>query len=70
MDKLGLLDAEFFDFEDTNVALHIGGVAVFDGPAPTTAELSERYLGRLGEQRRLRQRVFGLRLALARPRSR
>ncbi len=34
-ERMSALDAEFFFAEHANVPLHIGSVAVFDGPAPS-----------------------------------
>jgi diacylglycerol O-acyltransferase len=68
MERLGLLDAEFWDLEDEHVALHIGGIAVFDGPVPSAEELRDRYLERLGSLPRLRQRMRGTPFGLTRPR--
>jgi len=56
-DQLGLLDAEFFDFETPQVALHIGGIWVFDGPPPAQHRIEERYRSHLVAQPRLRQRL-------------
>ena len=68
MERMGLLDAEFWDLEDEHVALHIGGIAVFDGPVPSAEELRDRYLERLGSLPRLRQRMRGTPFGLTRPR--
>lgn len=43
MEHLSPLDAALLDLEDRHCALHIGGVAVFDGPAPTPQEMSRVY---------------------------
>ena len=68
MERLGLLDAEFWDLEDEHVALHIGAIAVFDGPVPSARDLTDRYLARLDRMPRLRQKMRGVRFNLARPR--
>jgi hypothetical protein len=36
-ERMSTLDAGFFFAEQRNVPLHIGSVAVFDGPAPRSA---------------------------------
>lgn len=43
MDQLTALDAAFLELEDAHVALHIGSAAIFEGPAPTTDEVTARY---------------------------
>jgi hypothetical protein len=39
LDQMSTLDAEFFYAEHPNVPMHIGSVAVFDGPARSTLGL-------------------------------
>ena len=53
-DRMSTLDAEFLFAEHGDVPLHIGSVAVFDGPAPTREDL---------------MRLFEAKLPLVRPRS-
>ena len=40
MERMSTLDAGFFFVEHDNVPMHIGSLAVFDGPAPSRQELS------------------------------
>ena len=40
-ERMSTLDAEFFFAEHANVPLHIGSVAVFDGPAPSREDLMQ-----------------------------
>jgi hypothetical protein len=47
LDRMSTLDAEFFYAEHHNVPMHIGSVAVFDGPAPTRAELMRLFEAKL-----------------------
>jgi diacylglycerol O-acyltransferase len=47
--------------------MHIGGVAIFEGPAPAYEELREHISGRLGLVPRFRQRLAQPPLALSRP---
>jgi len=39
MDTISALDSAFLQIEDRHAALHIGSVAVFEGPAPAFAEI-------------------------------
>ncbi len=41
MDRLSPLDAEFLHLEDGVAHMHIAGVSVFEGPAPSAGELEE-----------------------------
>lgn len=43
MARLSPLDAGFLQLEDSHVALHIGSLAIFDGPVPSERELRGRY---------------------------
>src|SRR6266699_2768713 len=47
LDRMSTLDAEFFYAEHHNVPMHIGSVAVFDGPAPTRADLMRLFEAKL-----------------------
>ena len=47
LDRMSTLDAEFFYAEHHNVPMHIGSVGVFDGPAPTRAELMRLFEAKL-----------------------
>jgi len=57
LDRMSTLDAEFFYAEHHNVPMHIGSVAVFDGPAPTRAELIRLFEAKLPRVPRYRQVV-------------
>jgi len=60
LDRMSTLDAEFFYAEHHNVPMHIGSVAVFDGPAPTRAELMRLFEAKLPRVPRYRQVVRDL----------
>jgi len=57
MERMSTLDAGFFFAEHTNVPMHLGALAVFDGPAPSRQELAELYAAKLPEVPRYRQVV-------------
>ena len=67
MEQLTALDAAFLELEDEHVALHIGSTAVFEGPAPTTAEMIGRYKHFVAVHPRYRQVVSRARFDLRRP---
>jgi len=46
-ERMSTLDAEFFFAEQGNVPLHIGSVAVFDGPAPSRQDLMRLFEAKL-----------------------
>ncbi|HEU5388754.1 MAG TPA: wax ester/triacylglycerol synthase domain-containing protein [Streptosporangiaceae bacterium] len=50
-------DAEFFFAEHADVPLHIGSVAVFDGPAPSREDLMRLFEAKLPRVPRYRQVV-------------
>lgn len=57
MDRLAPLDASFLHIEDAGTHMHIGAVAVLDGPAPRRAELMRLVESKLPEIPRYRQTV-------------
>ena len=65
LDRMSTLDAEFFYAEHRNVPMHIGSVAVFDGPAPTRADLMRLFEAKLPRVPRYRQVAEGIRRSLA-----
>ncbi|HZC72611.1 MAG TPA: wax ester/triacylglycerol synthase family O-acyltransferase [Jatrophihabitans sp.] len=67
MERMSALDAGFWDMEDEHAALHIGAVAVFEGPAPSASEIAALYARRVQECPRYRQRMRRARLRLRRP---
>jgi diacylglycerol O-acyltransferase / wax synthase len=67
LDRMSTLDAEFFYAEHHNVPMHIGSVAVFDGPAPTRADLMRLFEAKLPRVPRYRQVVRSAPFQLLRP---
>jgi diacylglycerol O-acyltransferase / wax synthase len=66
-ERMSALDAEFFFAEHANVPLHIGSVAVFDGPAPSREDLMRLFEAKLPRVPRYRQVVRTAPLQLLRP---
>jgi WS/DGAT/MGAT family acyltransferase len=60
-------DAGFYYAESENTPLHVGSVAVFDGPAPTYGDVVRLLLGKLPRVPRYRQRVREVPFSLGRP---
>src|SRR4029077_4106323 len=67
MDRMSPQDAMFLHVEDANNPMHIGGVSVFDGPAPAYAALCVMIAAKLPLVPRYRQKVRFVPLALGRP---
>src|SRR3954454_1122553 len=57
LDRLSAVDAAFLHQEGTATHMHIGGLATFDGPAPSNAEMLEHVRCRLHLVPRYRQRL-------------
>lgn len=57
LDRMSTLDAEFFYAEHDDVPMHIGSVAVFEGPAPIRQELMRLFEAKLPRVPRYRQVV-------------
>src|SRR5579862_7605422 len=66
-ERLSALDAEFFYAEHGNVPMHIGSVAVFDGPAPSREDLMRLFEAKLPLVPRYRQVVRTTPFQLLRP---
>ncbi len=64
---MSTLDAGFYFVEHHNVPMHIGSLAVFDGPAPRYAELFELFAAKIPRVPRYRQVVRTMPLQLFRP---
>ncbi len=64
---MSTLDAGFYFVEHENVPMHIGSLAVFDGPAPAYSELLALYAAKLPQERRYRQVVRAMPLQVLRP---
>jgi diacylglycerol O-acyltransferase / wax synthase len=67
LDRMSTLDAEFFYAEHDNVPMHIGSVAVFDGPAPSRQDLMRLFEAKLPRVPRYRQVVRTTPFGLFRP---
>ena len=67
MERMSTLDAGFFFVEDENTPMHVGSVAVFDGPPPSYGDVVRLLVSRLGDVPRYRQRVRTVPLHLGRP---
>jgi diacylglycerol O-acyltransferase / wax synthase len=67
MDWMSPMDASFLHMEGPNNPMHIGGVSVFEGPAPPFGLLEDMVAGKLDVVPRYRQKVRFVPLELARP---
>ena len=67
MDRMSALDASFFYAESENTPMHVGSVAVFEGPAPSYGDVVRLILGKLPKVPRYRQRVQPVPMQLGRP---
>ncbi len=67
MERMSPLDAGFWSLEDRHAALHIGSVAVFEGPVPAHHELRELFCRKLRLIPRYRQRMRRVPFAIGRP---
>lgn len=67
MDVLTPMDTAFLRMEDTHSSLHIGSVAIFDGPAPPVATITESIEAKLSLIPRTRQIVREVPFWLGRP---
>lgn len=67
MERMSAQDAGFYFVEDENTPMHVGSVAVFDGPAPKYGDLVRLLVGKLPTVPRYRQRVRTVPLHLGRP---
>jgi diacylglycerol O-acyltransferase len=67
MEWMSPMDASFLHIEGPNNPMHIGGVSIFEGPAPPFARLEEMVLSKLDAVPRYRQKVRFVPLALGRP---
>ena len=67
MDRMSGTDAGFYFAEGENTPMHVGSVAVFDGPAPSYGDLVRLLMSKLPLVPRYRQRVRSVPLHLGRP---
>jgi WS/DGAT/MGAT family acyltransferase len=67
VDRMSALDAGFYFAESENTPMHVGSVAVFEGPAPSYGDVVRLLLSKLPLVPRYRQRVREVPLQLGRP---
>jgi len=67
VDRMSASDAFFYFAESENTPMHVGSVAVFEGPAPSYGDLVRLLLGKLPQVPRYRQRVRPVPLHLSLP---
>lgn len=67
MEWMSPMDASFLHIEGHNNPMHIGGLSIFEGPAPPFERLEEMVSGRLDAVPRYRQKVRFVPLGLGRP---
>src|SRR3989440_3040651 len=67
MEWMSPMDASFLHIEGPMHPMHIGGVSIFEGPAPAFEELERMVEGKLGLVPRYRQKVRFVPLGLGRP---
>jgi WS/DGAT/MGAT family acyltransferase len=67
MDWMSPMDASFLHIEGPNNPMHIGGVSIFEGPAPPFGRLEEMVGGKLDLVPRYRQKVRFVPLGIGRP---
>jgi diacylglycerol O-acyltransferase / wax synthase len=67
VERMSTLDAGFYFVEHQNVPMHIGSLAVFQGPAPSYADLTALFEAKLPRMPRYRQVVRTTPLQLFRP---
>ncbi len=66
-DRLSALDASFLAQEGPSAHMHVGGVTLFEGPAPSYEEVLDQVRGRLHLVPRYRQRLTFPRFESGRP---
>jgi len=67
MQTMSGLDSLFLHFENDVSHMHLGAVALFEGPAPAAGEFAEVLVGKLALLGRYRQRVRWVPWGLGRP---
>jgi hypothetical protein len=67
LDRLTSIDAGFLHQEDGGAHMHIGGLGVFEGPAPTGEQFRDHLESRLPLVPRYRQRLVEMPLGTGRP---
>ncbi|MEA2506945.1 MAG: diacylglycerol O-acyltransferase / wax synthase [Actinomycetota bacterium] len=66
-DRLSALDELFLHLEGPNTHMHVGGLALFEGPAPSWSEALAGIEGRLQSVPRFRQKLATVPYGLGRP---
>jgi diacylglycerol O-acyltransferase len=67
LERLSVLDELFLHLEGPNTHMHVGGVAVFQGPAPSWQETLDGVASRLHLVSRFRQKLATIPYGLGRP---
>ena len=67
MEWMSAIDSSFLHIENAATPMHIGGVSIFEGPAPAFAQLEAMVAGKLALVPRYRQKVRFVPLGLGRP---
>src|SRR3984957_16399200 len=67
MESMSPMDASFLHIEGPNNPMHIGGLSIFEGPAPPLERPGEMGFTRLDAVPRYRQKVRFVPLGLGRP---
>ncbi len=67
LDRLSSIDAGFLHQEDGGAHMHIGGLGVFDGPAPSGEQFREHIASRLSLVPRYRQKLVEMPFGTGRP---
>ena len=67
LDHLSVLDELFVHLEGPNTHMHVGGVTIFEGPAPDYEEVLEMVRSRIHMVPRFRQKLAMVPLGLGRP---
>src|SRR5580693_1707139 len=67
MDRMSPLDASFLHVEDAVSHMHIGSVAIFEGPSPAPEDFARMVDAKLSAVPRYRQKVRFVPLQLGRP---
>jgi diacylglycerol O-acyltransferase len=67
VDRMSATDAGFYYAESENTPLHVGSVAVFEGPAPSYGDMVRLLLSKIPQVPRYRQRVREVPFQLGRP---
>ena len=67
MDRMSAMDAMFYYMEGENTPMHVGGVAVLEGPAPAYGDLVRLLAGKMDQVPRYRQVIKTVPFQVGRP---